>query len=181
MKTLESYFTRLNTRAVALLGILLALQLLIGRFSVGPNFLKISFGFIVVVTIARWFGPYWGVLTAIVHDLISTAINGHAFFFGFMLSAIVGAIIYGVSFYNRTTISWTRTIVTVALVLLFVNTLMNTTWVLMMGNITNFDTIMSMIQIRGLKQIIMLPIQVIITYSILNNKALNDLMTRVFN
>lgn len=181
MKTLESYFTRLNTRAVALLGILLALQLLIGRFTVGPNFLKVGFGFIVVVVIARWFGPYWGILTAIIHDLISTAINGHAFFFGFMLSAIVGALIYGLSFYNREHISWTRTIATVAIVLFFVNTLMNTTWVVMMGNITNFDAIMSMIEIRGLKQIIMLPIQSIIIYSILNNKSLNDMMTRVFN
>lgn len=181
MKTLESYFTRLNTRAVALLGILLALHLLIGRFSVGTNFLKVGFGFVIVVVIARWFGPYWGVLMAIVHDIISTAINGHSFFFGFMLSAIVGALIYGLSFYNREHISWTRTIVTTAIVLFFVNTMMNTTWVIMMGNITNFDAIMSMVEIRGLKQIIMLPIQSIIIYSVLNNKALKDMMTRVFN
>lgn len=181
MKTLESYFTRLNTRAVALLGILLALQLLIGRFTIGTSFLKVGFGFIIVAIIARWFGPYWGVLMAIVHDLISTAINGHSFFFGFMLSAIVGALIYGISFYNREHLSWTRVIVTVAIVLFLVNTIMNTTWVVMLGNITDFDSIMSMVKIRGVKQIIMLPIQSIIIYSVLNNKALADLMKRVFN
>jgi len=181
MKTLESYFIRLNPRAIALLGLLLALQLLIGRFSFGTNFLKVSFGFVIVVVIARWFGPYWGVLMAIVHDIISTAINGQSFFFGFMLSSIVAALIYGVSFYNREHISWKRTIATVAIVLFLVNTVMNTTWVVMMGNITNFDAIMSMVEIRGIKQIIMLPIQSIITYSILNNRSLGELMNRVFN
>jgi ECF transporter S component (folate family) len=181
MKTLESYFTRLNPRAVALLGILLALQLLIGRFTVGPNFLKIGFGFIIVAVIAHWFGPYWGVLTAIVQDLISTAINGHAFFFGFMISAILGALIYGISFYNREHISWVRTMVTVALVLLIVNTILNTLWVIMMGSITDPNAIMKMIEIRGLKQIMMFPIQVVLIHTILNNKSLGQLMQRVFN
>jgi len=181
MKTLESYFTRLNARALALLGLLFAIQLLLGRFSMGTSFVKVGFGFIIVAIIARWYGPYWGVLTAMVHDLVSSALNGKAFFIGFFISAIVGALIYGISFYNREFITWKRTIITVAIVLILVNTLMNTTWVVMIGNITNKDAIMSLLQIRIPKQLVMWPIQVFIIYTVLNNKSLGRLMKQVFN
>lgn len=98
-----------------------------------------------------------------------------------MISAILGALIYGISFYNREHISWVRTMVTVALVLLIVNTILNTLWVIMMGNITDPNAIMKMIEIRGLKQIMMFPIQVVLIHTILNNKSLGQLMQRVFN
>ncbi|SCB93143.1 folate family ECF transporter S component [Weissella bombi] len=179
MKTLAYGLPRLRTKQLALLGILMALQLVISRFSLGTATLKVGFTFLIVGIIAKWYGPYWGMLVATVMDVISSLMNGYGYFWGFTISAIVAAGIYGFSFYGRQTISWLRLIITVFLVLLIVNVMLNTLWVTMIGNIHNMQTIMSLLWLRIIKQVIFWPIQSILLYFLLNNKTIEEVHRKI--
>ncbi|MCF7523620.1 hypothetical protein L3X07_11405 [Levilactobacillus brevis] len=61
MKTMaKTQLPKLDTLSMVTMGVLMALQLVISRFSVGNNFIKVSFTFLIVALIAKWFGPCWG-------------------------------------------------------------------------------------------------------------------------
>lgn len=181
MKTLRYGLTRLGTTQIALLGILMALEIVIGRFTFGPASVKVSFTFIVAGLIAKWFGPYWAMIAAFFTDAISTLISGGGYFWGFAISALVAAFIYGTSFYNRDKIGWVRAIITVILVLLIVNTVMNTIWIVILGGISDPHAIASLIWLRGIKELIFIPIQSIILYVFLNNQAIDGVYRRLMN
>ena len=68
MKTLKNYFPRLDTKQVALLGLLAALLLILSRFTFGPDWLKFGFSFIASGLIAKWYGPIWGAFVAFICD-----------------------------------------------------------------------------------------------------------------
>src|SRR5699024_10373806 len=155
-----------------LLGILIALQLVISRFSLGTATLKVGFTFLIVGMIAKWYGLAWGMLVAIFTDVISSLLNGYGYFWGFTLSAVLVAAIYGFSFYKQQTLSWFRIIITVSIVLVVVNVLCNTLWVVIIGNIHNNETIMSLLWVRVIKQLVFLPIQSILLYFLLNNQTI---------
>lgn len=179
MKTLSYALPRLRTTQLALLGILMALEIVIGRFTFGPASVKVGFTFIVVGLIAKWYGPYWGMIVAFFNDFLSTMISGYSYFWGFAVSALVGAAIYGFAFYGREHISWLRVIVTVILVLFLVNVVLNTLWIVIMGGMTDPKAIASLLWVRGIKQIIFLPIQATILYFFLNHPTLEQMRERL--
>lgn len=179
MKTLSYALPRLRTTQLALLGILMALEIVIGRFTFGPASVKVGFTFIVVGLIAKWYGPYWGMIVAFFNDFLSTMISGYSYFWGFAVSALVGAAIYGFAFYGREHISWLRVIVTVILVLFLVNAVLNTLWIVIMGGMTDPKAITSLLWVRGIKQFIFLPIQAIILYFFLNHPTLEQMRERL--
>ena len=179
MKTLEYGLPRLRTKQLAMLGILIALQLVISRFSLGTATLKVGFTFLIVGMIAKWYGTAWGMLVAIFTDVISSLLNGYGYFWGFTLSAVLAAAIYGFSFYKQQTLSWLRIIITVSIVLVVVNVLCNTLWVVIIGNIHNNETIMSLLWVRVIKQLVFLPIQSILLYFLLNNQTIEQLHQKI--
>ncbi len=176
----SSMFRRLTSRQLAVLGLLFALELVIGRLTFGPANLKFGVTFIIVGLMAKYYGPYWTMLVAFVHDFVSTLWSGYGYFWGFALSALVAATIYGFSFYGQKAVSWPRTLLTVALVLFLVNTIMNTLWLIIMGHITDPHAILSLIGMRSIKEVIFLPIQTVLLHLVLNNQGLNHLFKRIF-
>jgi ECF transporter S component (folate family) len=177
MKTLSVSFSRLTAVQLALLGLLMALELVLGLFSIGPAWLKVQFTFLPIVLIAAWYGPLWGMSVAFITDFIGTLLNGGGYFPGFALSAILTMGIYAVSFYKREHLSWLRIILTVFIQLMVVNAILNTTWVVMMGYVpADFNVI----TIRVVKQFLMWPIEVILIYLVLNNHNLRDIYHRIF-
>lgn len=179
MKTLSYGLSQLRTKQLAMLGILMALQLVISRFSLGTATIKVGSTFLIVGIIAKWYGPYWGMLVATFMDVISSLMNGYGYFWGFTISAIIAAGIYGFSFYNRQTISILRVVITVFFVLLIVNVILNTLWVTLIGNIHNTQTILSLLWLRIIKQIVFWPIQSILLFLLLNNKTIETLHSKI--
>ena len=118
-------------------------------------------------------------LVAIFTDVISSLLNGYGYFWGFTLSAVLAAAIYGFSFYKQQTLSWFRIIITVSIVLVVVNVLCNTLWVVIIGNIHNNETIMSLLWVRVIKQLVFLPIQSILLYFLLNNQTIEQLHQKI--
>lgn len=174
MKTLSFGYPKLSTKAIALLGILCALQLIISRFTFGTSFLKIAFTFIVITLIAKWFGPVWGTLVAIINDYLGTLIQGSPFFIGFTLSAIIAMLIYGTFFYQQEHVSWPRVIIANFLVLLICDAILNTASLIMMYHYTG-NAAIHLIQLRSFKELIMWFIEVPIIYFIINNPQLEKL------
>jgi len=154
------------------MGLLMALQLVIKSFSVGPAFLKFSFTFLVAALIARLFGPWWGMMTAAVVDVVGTLMSGGPFFIGFTLSAVLGSLIYALFLYQKPA-SWTRLIIAQVIISLVVNALLNTLWVAIMYK-TPF---WGLLPVRLLKEGIMTPIQVILLFLLFKSHVV-DLMQK---
>ncbi|RHW44187.1 folate family ECF transporter S component [Bombilactobacillus bombi] len=144
-----------KTMGLTWLAILMALQMILGRVHVGPNFLKVGFGFIATALIGYYFGPWKSMLVGFISDVITNSLfPDGAFFWGFTLSAVVGGFIYGVMLYQKpATIG--RILLTTILVVLIVDLGLNTEWVSILGKV-NF---MTMFWIRIWKELIFIPIQ----------------------
>lgn len=156
------------------MGLLMALQLVISRFSIGNNFIKFSFTFLIVALLAKWFGPWWGMMTAAVVDVVGTLMTGGPFFIGFTLSAILGSLIYALFLYKQP-VTWLRVILASVVISVIVNALLNTLWVTIMYQ-TPF---WGLLPVRLLKQLITTPIQIVLVYWLLNSPFIQQIQARL--
>ncbi|MCH4056526.1 folate family ECF transporter S component [Lapidilactobacillus gannanensis] len=86
----------LATRKLVFLAVLIAMQLVVGRFSFGTNFLKVSATFLVSALIGYWYGPFYAAIAGGVSDLIGAILLPMGSFnFGFTLVAIFSGFIFG--------------------------------------------------------------------------------------
>ncbi len=153
---------KLTTRNLVYLAMLMAMQLVLGRLSIGNDWIKISPAFIATVIMGYYFGPWLAALVGMLNDQLAFLLWGTgANFLGFTLSAAAGAFIYGMFLYNKEIKVW-RVFLASFLVILVVNIGMDTLWLVMMG--MNFNVI---IWPRVLKNLIVFPIQAGLATSIL--------------
>lgn len=126
--TTKEYF-KVELRDLVLLGIVVAMKIVLSRFTVGTTIVHVSLGFIGSVMLGYLFGPVWGAVGGGISDLVSSALfaNDGGFFIGFTLSAMVGPFIYGLIFYKKHVKIW-RIILAVLLTTVIVNIGMNTLW-----------------------------------------------------
>lgn len=162
MQTLSFSSPKLSVKNMVYLAMLMAMQLVLARFSVGNSFLRISPSFIATILMGYYLGPWLTAVGAALDDQITVLlIQPGADFFGFTVSAAVGGIIYGMFFHNKK-VGVVRTVLAVALVTIIVNIGLNTFWLNMMG--TPWQGV---IWPRTLKNVITLPIQAALSYIIL--------------
>ncbi|MGT2623493.1 folate family ECF transporter S component [Streptococcus thoraltensis] len=104
MKTLFT-FPKLSVRRLATIGILLALNYLVGRFSITiiPKQLVISFTFIFESIIGSITGPLLGFLTLGLFDIIDTLFSEKAgmFLIGWTIMEAIMGFLYGAFFYGK--------------------------------------------------------------------------------
>lgn len=175
MKTMaNTRLPKLDTLSVVTMGLLMALQLVISRFSVGNTFIKFSFTFLIVALIAKWYGPWWGMMTAAVVDVVGTLMTGGPFFLGFTLSAVLGSLIYALFLYQQP-VTWWRVIGASVLISLVVNAILNTLWVTIMYK-TPF---WGLFPVRALKQLITTPIQIVLVYLVLKSHTIQMIQERL--
>ena len=112
--------------------------------------------------LAAVFGPVVGGIMGGVADIIKYLLKPTGpFFFGFTFNAILGAVIYGVMLYKKP-ISFKRILASKIVVAIVVNVFLNTYWLSMLyGN-----AFMAILPPRLIKQIIMVPIQSIMLYAV---------------
>ncbi len=168
---------RLSARSIAILGLLMALQLVLGKFPVfGIWSVRVDFVFLATFIMGWWFGPWWAGLAAVICDLVNTLILGGSgtYFVGFTISAFLGGVIYGVFFY-RQNMSWWRVIMATLIIMLVVNVFLNTLWLTILYK-TPFWGILP---IRILKDLILTPIQVLLVYWLGTNRNMLSLRDRL--
>ncbi|MFT9213314.1 folate family ECF transporter S component, partial [Liquorilactobacillus ghanensis] len=148
------FVSHLTTRKIALLGLLIALNLVVAKFlSFGIWSVRISFTFAVTFLMAAWFGPILAGVAAGLADIVSALLlNGGqgSYFFGFTISAFLGAFIYGLFFYQKEITNW-RLLAAILLNLFLVDAVLNTWWVCLLYH-TSFNAIFWM---RAFKELLM--------------------------
>ncbi len=175
LKTMaKTQLPKLDTLSMVTMGLLMALQLVISRFSIGNNFIKFSFTFLIVALLAKWFGPWWGMMTAAVVDVVGTLMTGGPFFLGFTVSAILGSLIYALFLYKQP-VSWGRITLASVIIAVVVNAFLNTLWVTIMYR-TPF---WSLLPLRVIKQLIVTPIQIVLVYGLLKSRVVQTIQERL--
>lgn len=164
MQALSYSSPKLTTRNLVYLALLMAMSLVLGRFSVGNDWIKVSPAFIAVGIMGYYFGPWLAALAGALNDQLAFLLWGTgANFLGFTLSAAVGAMIYGLFFHHHAVSLW-RTVLAVAVVVLVVNIGLDTLWLVMMGFKLNV-----IIWPRVIKNLIVFPVQAGLLYTVLKS------------
>lgn len=151
-------------KKVILAALLLATTVVLSRFlSIKTPIIVISFSYLPIMLSAILLGPFYSTLIAALSDLIGALLFPFgAYFFGYTLSSAFAGLIYGLLLYkgkkefsNKNFII--RLIVSTLLVIVVCNTLLNTLWIY----ITTKKALVAILPTRLLKQLIMLPIEVV--------------------
>lgn len=168
---------KIGTRGIALMGMLMAMQLILTRFLVIQTpFVRIGFSFIPTTVMGMTFGPLFTGIGTMLSDFIGITLfpgPGGGFFPGFSLSAFLAGAIYGVFFYKKE-MTWQRVLIANILVTVLIDILLNTYWLyLTMG-----PGILANIPLRVGKSLILLPIQVGMMYALGNQSLLKKQVAR---
>ena len=155
-----------KNKKIILTAVLLAMQIILSRFlSVKTPILKISFEFIPSCVCAIWLGAKWTVLLNVLGDIIgATLFPTGAFFIGYTISTAISGLIYGLLLYKKEDNSYTdkqfiiRLIISVILVTCISNIGLNTLWI----SITTGKAFIVLLGIRIVKELIMIPIQIVV-------------------
>lgn len=158
-----------NLNSIAAAALLIAVHTVLAfvmSFQV-TEYLRISISFLANVVIGAFFGPVMGFVCGGLGDLIQFVIKPTgAFFPGWTLNAALACMIYGMFFYNKFPSKpldikfMVRCVLVLTLDTLLVNILLGTLWT----NVMYGKGFMFYLTSRFLKNIIQLPINIILTY-----------------
>lgn len=163
----EDFFMS-KLKKLILAGLLIATTIVLNRFlSIKTPILVISFSYIPIMLSAIMLGPWYTMLIAGFADLIGALLFPFgAYFVGYTISAVISGLIYGLFLYRKKEFSnksfILRLILSTLIVLIVCNCLLNTIWIY----ITTKEALFAILPTRLLKQLIMLPIQVVSIYFI---------------
>lgn len=163
-----SYKEIKNVRSLVTLSLLVALQLILSFFRIDilPT-LRFSFSFIAIFLMGTMYGPVAAGIGAGIGDIVVYIMKPTGpYFFGFTFNAILGGIIVGLFMY-RSKLSLWRVIGARTCITLFVNLILNTLWLSLIGG----KAFMALLIPRIVKNIVMLPIEIIVVWCLL--KALD--------
>lgn len=146
------------------LGILVAVNIVLQRFSFGPATVKVGLGFLGFMLLAYFYGPWWGSLGAAASDLLSSALFGQmgGFFVGFTISAALTVFLYSLFLYQKPLQLW-RIVAATLTVTILVNLLLNTYWLHLMYGL-NLNAAFAQ---RILKELIVPWFQILIAWLVL--------------
>ncbi len=155
-----------KNKKIVLTAVLLAMQIILSRFlSVKTPIIKISFAFVPSMLCAIWLGPKWTVLLNVLADVIgATLFPTGPYFVGYTISTAISGLIYGLLIYKKDSESFSdkvfiiRVIIAVLLVNFIVNLGLNTLWT----SITSGKAFKAIFVTRFIKQVIMIPINILV-------------------
>ena len=157
-----------KTKKIILAGLLLATTIILSRFlSIKTPIVVISFSFIPIMLSGMILGPWWTMIIAGLSDLIGALLFPFgAYFVGYTISSTLAGLTYGLFLqrkYNKTNKKLIFNLIISSLIVLIVcNGLLNSVWIY----ITTKKAIAVILPTRLLKQVIMLPIHVIVMFSL---------------
>lgn len=157
-----------TNKKIILTAILLALLIILSRFlSIKTPIMKISFAFVPTMLCAVWLGPKWTILLNVLGDVIgATLFPTGPYFVGYTISTAIAGLIYGFILYKKKGKEYTninflvRLTIATALVAVICNMGLNTLW----SVITTGKAFWVLLSARIVKQLIMIPIHVIVIF-----------------
>lgn len=165
-----------KNKKIILTAVFLAMLIILSRFlSIKTPILKISFAFVPTMLCAIWLGPKWTVLLNVLGDVIgATLFPTGPYFIGYTISTAIAGLIYGILLYQKQEMPYNskqlalRLFISTTLVAVIVNMGLNTLW----SSITTGKAFLVLLSVRIVKQLIMIPIHVIVM--LLIEKALRN-------
>ena len=147
---------KLNTRTIAQLAILVAMEVVLSRFlSINIWSNKIGFAFVPVAVTAMLYGPLTTGLTAAAADLIGALLfPSGPFFPGFTLTTFLGGVVYSLAFHKKQ--SAPRILAAVLIREFVLSLLLNTLWISIMYSSPYWPLLVSD---RAIQCIVMTPVQ----------------------
>ncbi len=154
-----------NLRLIVSAGLFIAMEVILTRFlSIQTPIVRIGFTFVPLAISSMMFGPVFGGVVAALSDIIGMMIfPSGAFFPGFTFSAFLTGAIYGLFLHKRAK-TFLRISLAVITISLFVNLILDTTWLWILTG----KGIMAMLPARLIKNLIMIPVQIIIIKAVWN-------------
>lgn len=149
-----------------LAGLLLATTIVLSRFlSIKTPIVVISFSFIPMMLSGMLLGPWWAMIICGLSDLIGALLFPFgAYFVGYTITSTLAGLTYGLFLQRKNNKTNKKLILNLIIssliVLILCNGVLNSIWIY----ITAKKAIMAILPTRLLKQIIMLPIHVIVLY-----------------
>ncbi len=153
-----------NPRVLTVCAMMMALNIILGYFTLRfTEFLRIGFGFVTQPVVGMAFGPLVCCATGMIQDVVSLALNPTgAYIPAYTLSVGASGMFYGMMLHNKRVTLW-RVFVAELVVILVGNILLNT--------IALAPTVASgfvgIFPSRILKNLLLLPIQTVVSYLIL--------------
>lgn len=164
-----AFSNRYQYRRVVLAGLLLASTIVLARIlAIRTTILTISFSFVPVMLSAIMLGPKHTIFISTVADIIGALVfPTGSYFYGFTITAFLTGLVYGLLLYQKDKFEVNskfvlRALIAIMLVVILLNGVLNTIWVMMI--VKDASTIL--IWPRIIKEAIMIPVQ-IITLSII--------------
>lgn len=166
-----------KNKKIILTAVLLAMLITLSRFlSIKTPIVKISFAFVPTMLCAVWLGPKWAVLLNVLGDVIgATLFPTGPYFIGYTISTAMAGFIYGIFLYKKDEDAYSdkkfliKLFFSTVLVSVIVNMGLNTLWT----SITSGKAFMVLFLARIVKQLIMIPIHIIVIFFI--EKSLRSL------
>lgn len=157
-----------SLKNVVLIGLLIALQVVVGLLYIPVTAeVRIKFDFIVSSLIGMIFGPLVGMVSGAISDVLSFVIHPTGpFFIGYTLTSALAGFIYGIFFY-RTKIKFCKLIAAKLIVNMVCNAFLGTLWYyIYMSKDLVFEALITSFWIRFTKNIVLLPLEVMVIYTI---------------
>ena len=153
-----------NPRVLTLCAMMMALNIILGYFTLRfTDFLRIGFSFITQPVVGMAFGPVICGMTGMVQDVISLMLNPTgAYIPAYTLSVGISGMFYGLMLHNKKATLW-RVFLTEFLVIFVGNILLNS--VALAPKIAS--GFVGILPSRILKNLLLLPIQTVVSYLIL--------------
>lgn len=118
-------YTKVNARCISMIGVLVAIEVVLARFTIHTWNLKIGFSFIPVVVAAVVYGPVAAGLVGAIGDVVSAILFPvGAFFPGFTLTAFLTGVVFGLFLKKKQTV-WNVT-ASVLIVQMVIGQIINT-------------------------------------------------------
>ena len=141
-----------NLKKLVLASLFIALDIIFTRFFsvMIPGVERISLQFLPHALSGFFLGPVWAVATLVMGDILGMVINsaGEPYFLGFMLSAALRGLIYGLILYKRP-MKYYRAVIAVSVVSIVVDLGLNPLWMSMMYGKGFWVTLVAKLPIRA--------------------------------
>ena len=116
---------KFDLKIVAVLGLMIALEIVLSRFQIHTSDLKLGFGFVPIVVAAVLYGPIAGGMVGAIGDVASAILFPVGSYFpGFTVTAFLTGVIFGLFLYKKESIPNVvlSVLLTQAVISQFVNT-----------------------------------------------------------
>ncbi len=159
----DSYKELKKLRTIVLTGLLIAVGIILGQFSIQvTDTTKIGISFVATQLTATLFGPVVGGLMGGVADILKFIIKPTgAFFIGWTINAMVGPVIYGLMLYKKK-LTLARILISKTIVAIVVNMFLGCLW----SSLLYGKAFWVLVGSKAIQQVIQVPVQSIIFWMV---------------